>query len=41
MDWLICVGGGIIVGILCMLVQMFSRWTEDAIKGGAYKRRDW
>lgn len=41
MDWLICVGGGLIVGVLCACVNLFSRWTEDAIKGGAYKRRDW
>jgi len=41
MDWLICIGVGLAIGVIGMLASLFSQWADEAVKGGAYKRRDW
>jgi hypothetical protein len=38
MTWLICIIGGLLIGVLCSLASIFSRWAEEARKAGAYKR---
>lgn len=39
MDWLICIGGGIVFGVILALASIFSRWADDAVRGGAYRRK--
>lgn len=39
MDWLICIGGGIAFGVILALANIFSRWADEAEKGGAYRRK--
>jgi hypothetical protein len=43
MDWLICIGGGIMFGVIIALASLFSQWADEAAQGEnpAYKRRDW
>lgn len=39
MDWIICIGGGLFFGALLALANIFSRWADDAEKGGVYRRK--
>ena len=39
MDWLICVGCGLAIGVLCALASIFSRWADECEKEGAYERK--
>ena len=39
MDWLICIAGGLFIGVLCTLASIFSRWAGECERGGAYKRK--
>lgn len=41
MDWLICIGTGLAIGGIAATIHVFSSWYDEAVKGGAVKRRDW
>jgi hypothetical protein len=42
MDWLICIGGGLFIGVLCALASLFrnlDNTLDEMERAGAYKRR--
>lgn len=41
MDWLICIGAGLGLAVTFAIISVFSSWYEDAVKGGAVKRKNW
>jgi hypothetical protein len=39
MDWLICVGAGLGLAGLLLVVHVFEAWANEAENAGAYRRK--
>jgi len=39
MDWLICIGGGIVFGLLLVAANFFQKWVDEAEEAGVYRRK--
>lgn len=39
MDWLICIGGGIVFGAILALARIIENWCDEAEEAGVYRRK--
>lgn len=40
MDWLICIGVGIVFGIVLVCAHIIEKWCDEAEAGGVYRRKE-